>query len=191
MLFLWNLGFNAGFGGWITTYSPLAVSRLGIPIVQVAFIFAAFGIGSIVIGPWLAGLADRRGRRGMVAFGSILVLIHIATLIAAAPLPMVYGTAVMAGGGLAAAQASWFALLGVATDGGRRGRAFGLVTALSNLGVIIGATAAAAAWEAYGISAGMGVAMVALALATASLVFVRPEPGAPVPDASASRAAGT
>ncbi len=177
LLSMWNLGFNASFGGWITTYSPLATTRLGIPVVQVALIFAAFGIGSVVIGPWLAGIADRRGRRGMVAIGSILVLGHIATLVVAAPVPVVFGTAVVAGGGLAAAQASWFALLSVATDGGRRGRSFGTITALSNLGVIIGATLAAAAWEAVGITAGMAVAMVFLALGTVSLVFVRGHDG--------------
>ncbi len=195
-LSLWNLGFNAGYGGWITTYSPLATTRLGIPVVQVALIFAAFGIGAIVIGPWLAGLADRRGRRGMVAIGSMFVLGHIATLIVAAPLPVVFGTAVIAGGGLAAAQASWFALLSVATDGARRGRSFGMVTALSNLGVIIGASLAAAAWEAVGITAGMGVAMVCFALGTVSLVLVRqasddgspPEPASDAPAAQASRA---
>ena len=175
LLSLWNLGFNAGFGGWITTYSPLATTRLGIPIVQIGLIFAAFGVGSIVLGPWMAGIADRRGRRGMVAFGSLLVIAHIATLVVAAPLALVFATAVVAGGGLAAAQASWFALLSVATDGGRRGRSFGMVTALSNLGMIIGATLAAAAWEAVDVTAGMSVAIVAVALGTMSLVFVRPE----------------
>lgn len=173
-LSLWNLGFNAGFGGWITTYSPLATSKLGIPIVQIGLIFAAFGIGSIVLGPWLAGIADRRGRRGMVAIGSSLVMAHILTLIVAAPIVVVFATAILAGGGLAAAQASWFAMLAVATDGGRRGRSFGMVTALSNLGMIIGATLAAAAWEAVDVSAGMTVAIAAVALGTISLVLVRP-----------------
>lgn len=174
LLSLWNLAFNAGFGGWITTYSPLATSKLGIPIVQIGLIFAAFGIGSIVLGPWLAGIADRRGRRGMVAIGSSLVMVHILTLIVAAPVALVFATAIVAGGGLAAAQASWFAMLSVATDGGRRGRSFGMVAALSNLGMIIGATLAAAAWEAIDVTAGMSVAIVALALGTLSLVFVRP-----------------
>ena len=114
----------------------------------------------------------------MVAFGSSLVLLHIGTLIVAAPLPVVFATAVLAGGGLAAAQASWFALLSVATDGGRRGRAFGIVTALSNLGMIVGATLAAAAWEAVDVVAGMSVAMIALALGTVSLALVRPAAGA-------------
>lgn len=173
LLGLWNLAFNVGFGAWITTYSPLATAKLGIPIVQIGLIFAAFGIGSIVLGPWLAGIADRRGRRGMVAVGSVLVILHIGTLVAAAPVTIVFATAVVAGGGLAAAQASWFALLSVATDGGRRGRSFGLVTALSNLGMIVGATLAAAAWETIDVTAGMSVAIVAIALGTASLVFVR------------------
>ncbi len=179
LLALWNLGFSAGYGGWITTYSPLATTRLGIPVVQVALIFAAFGIGAIVLGPWLAGIADRRGRRTMVAVGSILVLAHLVTLLVAAPHAVIFGSAVIAGGGLAAAQSAWFALLGVATDGGRRGRAFGLVTALTNLGIVIGATLAAAAWESFDVTAGMAAAVVCFSLGTASLALVerdRPEP---------------
>ncbi len=179
LLALWNLGFSAGYGGWITTYSPLATTRLGIPVVQVALIFAAFGIGAIILGPWLAGIADRRGRRTMVAVGSVLVLAHLVTLLVAAPHAVIFGSAVIAGGGLAAAQSAWFALLGVATDGGRRGRAFGLVTALTNLGIVIGATLAAAAWESFDVTAGMAAAVVCFSLGTASLALVerdRPEP---------------
>lgn len=178
-LALWNLGFNAAFGGWITTFAPFAKDELGMPINQVTLIFAMFGLGSIIIGPWLSRIADRSGRRRMIAIGSILVIANLGSLIAHAPVWAIFATAIAAGGGLAAAQSSWFALLTVATDGGRRGRSFGVVTALSNLGVVVGATLASGIWQDAGIDRALLVAAGFMALATGSLVLVR-EPCEPV-----------
>lgn len=174
-LALWSLGFNAAFGAWITTFGPYAQDRLALPVNQVTLIFAMFGLGSIVIGPWLSRRADLGGRRRMVAIGSVLVLVNLAAMIERAPVPAIYGSAILAGGGLAAAQASWFALLTIATDGGRRGRSFGLVTALTNLGVIAGATVASEVWQEAGIDQALFVAAGFMVLATASLALVRHE----------------
>ena len=63
-------------------------------------------------------------------------------------------------------------LLGIATDGGRRGRAFGTVSALSNLGVIAGAIAASTAWSLVSLQAGMVTSAAFLVLAAASLLLV-------------------
>jgi MFS family permease len=175
---LWNLCFSAAYGGWITTFAPYSTANLGMHPSQVALIFAFFGLGSIVIGPYLSRVADRNGRRRMVAIGTALVLVNFGALIVGAPLALIYASAVVAGGGLAAAQSAWFALLSVATDGGRRGRSFGFVTALSNLGVIAGATLASQIWERIGLWEGLIAAGSFLVLAAASLVFVprdRPE----------------
>lgn len=169
---LWNLGFSAAYGGWITTFGPYAQDRLGLPVNQVTLIFAMFGLGSIFIGPWLSRRADRSGRRRMVALGSVLVLGNLAAMIVRAPVPVIFGSAIVAGGGLAAAQSSWYALLTVATDGGRRGRSFGLVTALSNLGVIAGATLASEVWQGTGIDQALLVAAGFMGLAIASLGLV-------------------
>ena len=171
-LALWNLGFNAAFGAWITTFAPFAKDELGMPINQVTLIFAMFGLGSIVLGPWLSRIADRSGRRRMIAIGSVLVIVNLASLIAHAPVWAVFATAVGAGGGLAAAQSSWFALLTLATDGGRRGRSFGIVTALSNLGVVAGATLASGIWQDFGIDRALLVAAGFMVLAAVSLVLV-------------------
>jgi predicted MFS family arabinose efflux permease len=173
-LSLWNLGFSAAYGAWITVFGPLATTRLGLPAGLVPWIFAAFGIGSIVLGPVLARWADLRDRRTMVAIGSGLVLLNAMSMVLAAPIWVVFGTAIFAGGGLAAAQSSWFALLTVATDGGRRGRSFGYVTALSNLGVVIGATVGSRVWQLSGdVTNAMWVACACIVLAAASLLFVR------------------
>lgn len=171
-LALWSVGFNAAYGGWITTFAPYSTSVLGLAPSYVALFFVPFGAGAIVLGPFLARVADRTGRRRMVALGTAMVILNIAALIASAPVELIYGTAVVTGGGLAAAQASWFALLGVATDGGRRGRSFGLVSALSNLGVIAGAAVASTAWSLVGLREGLITSAVFLVLAIASLALV-------------------
>lgn len=169
---LWSVAFNAAYGSWITTFGPYSTQVLGLPQSFVQLFFAPFGLGAIVLGPILARLADRTGRRRMVAFGTGLVLVNILTMIAAAPVAILYATALLAGGGLAAAQASWFALLAVATEGGRRGRSFGLVSALSNLGVIVGASIVSTAWATVGLWAGMVSASVFLVVAIATLAVV-------------------
>lgn len=172
-LFLWNVSFSAAYGGWITTFAPFSTERLGMAAGGVAIVFTFFGIGSIVIGPALARVADRTGRRRMVALGTLLVLVFFAASLGGLPPIGLYGAAVVSGGGLSAAQASWFALLTVATDGGRRGRSFGFVTALSNLGVIAGASLASQVWERVGITEGLATAALFLVLGVASLALVR------------------
>jgi MFS family permease len=189
MLGLWNLGFSAAYGGWITTFGPYAEDRLGLPVNQVTWIFGMFGLGSIALGPWLSRYADRTGRRRMVAFGSILVLGNLASMIVQAPLLVIFASAIIAGGGLAAANASWFALLTIATDGGRRGRSFGLVTALTNLGVIAGATLASEIWQQRGIDQALLVAAGFLVLATLSLLLVRIDQGPPASSEAGEAAA--
>jgi MFS family permease len=181
-LSLWNLGFSAAYGAWITSFGPLATTRLGMPAGLVPWIFGMFGIGSIILGPVLARWADLRDRRTMVAIGSSLVLFNILSLVLGTPVWLVFATAIVAGGGLAAAQSSWFALLTVATDGGRRGRSFGYVTALSNLGVVIGATLGSRVWQITGdVTNASWVAGACIVLAVASLLFVKPEPVRSVP----------
>ena len=171
-LALWSLAFNASYGSWITTFGPFSKDVLGLPQVFVQLFFAPFGLGAILLGPFLARTADRAGRRRMVAFGTALVLSNTLALLAHADVAVLYATAFVAGGGLAAAQSSWFALLAVATDSGRRGRSFGLVSALSNLGVIAGASIASTAWAVVGLQGGIVSATVFLVVAIATLALV-------------------
>jgi MFS family permease len=176
-LALWSLAFNASYGSWITTFGPYSEDVLGLPQLFVQLFFVPFGLGAILLGPLLARFADRTGRRRMVAFGTALVLANTAALIVAAPLWLLYATAALAGGGIAAAQSSWFAMLAVATDQGRRGRSFGLVSALSNLGIIAGASIASSAWAAVGLQAGIVSAMAFLVVAIGVLALVPADRG--------------
>ena len=164
-LFFAQLALNIGFGAFITTYAIFAVGSLGWTAVDVGVAWSMFGIGSVVLGPWLARQADRTGRRRMAVLGVIPVVCFGLVFAAGAPQPLVYVAAVAAGGGLTGFEASWFALLGTATDEGRRGRVFGTVSALTNLGVVVGALGAARIWEQADIQVAVVLAAVAFALA--------------------------
>ena len=60
-------------------------------------------------------------------------------LVIGLPQPAVFGLAVLAGGGLTAFSASWYALLADTASERRLGRTFGIINALSTLGIVVGA----------------------------------------------------
>lgn len=161
ILLLAQIALNSGFGAFITTYGPFAEERLGWDTAQIGFVFALFGLGSITLGPWLARQADLRGRRNVGVLGTVPVIAFGLVYWLQAPWPVLYAASVLAGAGLTTVGASWYALLADATEGGRRGRRFGTVTALGNLGIVVGATIAAQLWE---ITADVGVGFLIAAI---------------------------
>ena len=163
LLFLVQTSFQAGFGAFITTYAVFVQERLGWATAEVGLVFSAFGLGSILFGPLLANLADRRGRRDVAILGAGLILLFPIVFVAEAPRVILYPVSVLAGAGVTALEASYFALLADATDGGRRGRAYGWISALSSLGIVVGATAASQLWERTG-DVGLGLLMTAVGL---------------------------
>jgi MFS family permease len=168
-----NVALLAGFGAFITTYAPFATDVLGWSRTEIGIVFALFGLGSIVVGPWLGHLADQRGRRPIAILACIPIVIFTLVLVAGAPKPVIYGAAIVGGGGVAGFEAAWYALLVNATGGVRGGRLFGTISALSTLGIVVGANAAANLWELVDIHA--GVLVVAVAAACAGLaMFVFP-----------------
>ena len=176
-LLLVNLGLSGAYGAWIVTYGVYATTQLGWPTGDVAWVFGYFGLGSIILGPYLSRQADRRGRRLLAAIGLTLVSSWTLLLLLGLPQGLLFPTAILAGGGLTVSQSSWFALLGEATGGGRRGRSFGLVTALSNMGIVAGAFAATATWNRLDVHAGLGTSLAFLSLAILALAIVRrPQP---------------
>jgi DHA1 family multidrug resistance protein-like MFS transporter len=170
ILLVSNLALMSGFGAFITTYAPFATANLGWSKAEVGIVFSMFGLGSVVLGPWLARRADRTGRRRMAILGMIPLVGFTLALALALPRPVLYATAIAGGGGLTAFEASWFALLAGATDDGRRGRAFGFVTAVSNLGIVVGALLAAQAWELVDIRLGVLLPSISLGIAGATLL---------------------
>ena len=170
---LWSVGFNAAYGGWITTFAPVldAGARARAELRR-AVLRAFRGRARSCSGPRSPASPTGRDGAGWSPSARGSCSRTSSTLAVGAPVALIYGTAVVAGGGLAAAQSSWFALLGVATDGGRRGRSFGLVSALSNLGVIAGAAVASTAWATIGLREGLISSGVFLVLAAASLALI-------------------
>ena len=186
VLFFAQLALNTAFGAFITTYAIFATGSLAWTAVDVGVAWSMFGLGSVFLGPWLARQADRTGRRRMAVLGCIPVVCFGLAFAADAPKLLVYVTAIAAGGGLTGFEASWFALLATATDEGRRGRVFGTVTALGNLGVVVGALAAARIWEQVDIH--LAVIMTAVGFGLAGLIMLAhpvDRPVAPVGPAAA------
>jgi DHA1 family multidrug resistance protein-like MFS transporter len=178
VLLLANLALMAGFGSFITTYAPYATTRLDWSLAEVGILFSVFGLGDIFLGPWLANMADRHGRRRVGALATVPITAFSVALVAGIPSIVLYPIAAIAGGGIAGFSAAWFALLGAATGGPRGGRTFGAISAISSLGIVVGAMTAAQLWERVDIRAGMLVTVVAVIVAGVALYAYR-EAGEP------------
>jgi len=174
ILLLANLALLASYGAFITTYATLATTRLGWSVVDVGIAFSFFGAGSILLGPWLAHLADRIGRRRIATLAPLALVAFGAALVIGLPQPIIYGIAILAGGGLTAFSASWYALLADSAGPHRMGRVFGIVNAASTIGIVIGSVTAAELWTRVDISAGMLVGVVAPLVSVAAMLAFRP-----------------
>jgi MFS family permease len=187
-----NLLLLIGFGGWITSYAPFATQRLGWSTFDVGIIFTVFGIGDITLGPWLGHLADRTGRRRMAVLASIPIFLFGFVLFFNLPRPFFYAISFVTGAALTAYNASWFALLTTAVPAARRGRVFGVVSAVAQTGTVIGAMGASLIWQLTDV--GGGVLLASCAALGAGLVLlllpreVRPGPS---PAPRAPEASGT
>ncbi len=170
ILLVAQIALMSGFGSFITTYGPFAEERLGWTTAEIGFVFALFGLGSILLGPWLARQADLRGRRDIAILGTLPVIVFAIAYRLEAPWPVLYGVSILAGAGVTSVGAAWYAMLADATDGGRRGRRFGTVAALGNLGIVLGATLAAQLWEQTG-DAGVGFVIAGFSLAVCAVAF--------------------
>lgn len=179
-----NLGLNAAFGSFITTYAPLATTELAFSTAEVGILWSLFGVGDIVIGPWLAHIGDRTGRRRMAILASLPILVFAISFVAELPRPLLFASAVVAGAGLAAFGACWYALLAMAAPPARQARVIGTVMALSNLGIVVGASLAAGVWDAASLRMAAAVPAFATVAAALGLLFVPPD--RPERDAEAS-----
>ena len=183
-----NLFLLVGFGSWITTYAPFATQRLGWSTVDVGVIFTLFGLGDITLGPWLGHLADRFGRRRMAVVAAIPIFLFGFVLVFELPKPFFYGISFVTGAALTAYNASWFALLTSAVPAARRGRIFGVVSAVGQSGTVAGALGASALWQAFGVEWGLIVG--SFAALSAGLVLLT-LPGSASPARRDPEPAGT
>jgi MFS family permease len=168
-----NSALLASYGGFITTYAPLATSRLGWSIVEVGIAFSFFGAGSILLGPALAHLADRIGRRRVATVAPLALMGFGLGLVTGLPQPVVFALALLAGGGLTAFSASWYALLADAAGEHRLDRTFGIVNAMSTLGIVVGSVTAAELWSRVDVGAGMLVGSLAPLVTVGAMLAFR------------------
>jgi MFS family permease len=187
-----NLLLLIGFGGWITSYAPFVTTRLGWSTFDVGIIFTIFGIGDITLGPWLGHLADRTGRRRMAVLASIPIFMFGFIVFFGLPKPFFYAISFVTGAALTAYNASWFALLTTAVPSARRGRVFGVVSAVAQTGTVIGAMGATAIWQLSDVGGGLILSSTAALGAGLVLLLLPPEvrPGAS-PTPRAPEASGT
>ena len=170
-----NLLLLIGFGGWITSYAPFVTTRLGWSTFDVGIIFTVFGIGDITLGPWLGHLADRTGRRRMAVLASVPIFLFGFVLFFNLARPVFYAISFLTGAALTAYNASWFALLTVAVPAARRGRVFGVVSAVAQTGTVIGAMGASAIWQLTDVGGGILLASIAALGAGLVLLLLPPE----------------
>lgn len=176
----------SSFGSFITTFAPYATERLSWSTGEVGIVFSVFAAGTITLGGPLGALADRRGRRLVGTYATIPVLLFSLSLALALPRPVIYTFAFLGGAGITTFAACWFALLTEASPDARRGRTFGIVNAISNLGIVVGANGAAAIWEAGDIRLAMALTGAGATLAglTLSLLPRGTPPARAVPAAA-------
>jgi MFS family permease len=74
VLFAAGLCFWAGLAGLLPTL-PLFIETLGAKGSQIGIVMASFAIGLLVTRPWLARLADERGRRLVLLIGIVAIAI--------------------------------------------------------------------------------------------------------------------
>jgi MFS family permease len=173
-LLLANGALLASYGAFITTYAPLATTRLGWSILEVGIAFSFFGAGSIALGPWLGHMADRYGRRRVAILAPLPLTAFGLGLVAGLPQVAIFGLAFLGGGGLTAFSAAWFALLADTAGERRLSRTFGIISAASSIGIVAGALAASQLWERVDITAGTLLAAVAPILAGLAMLAFRP-----------------
>ena len=171
-----NLALMASYGAFITTYAPLATTQLGWSIIDVGIAFSFLGAGSIVLGPALAHLADRIGRRRVAIVAPLPVTAFAIGLVIGVPQPAVFALGFVAGGGLTAFQASWYALLADTAGERRLARTFGVISAASSAGIVVGALAAAELWTRVDIVAGMLLAAATTVLAALAMIALHRHP---------------
>ena len=169
-----NLALLASYGAFITTYAPLATGRLGWSIVDVGIAFSSLGAGSIILGPWLAHLGDRIGRRRIALAAPLPIGAFGFGLVAGLPQAAVVALAFLAGGGLTAFSASWYALLADTAGERRLERTFGVISAASTGGIVLGALSAAELWTRVDIVAGMLLASLTPLVTCLAMLAFRP-----------------
>lgn len=128
-------------------------------------------------------LADRIGRRGLVAVGWVLGALQLFGFgFATSPLELA-GLFVLVGLYLGLSEGNEKALLADLAPGALKGTAFGLYNLALGVALLVASWATGALWDLYGARAAFGAGAVSALLGACLLVFVPLPPRGPAPTA--------
>jgi MFS family permease len=181
VLLLAEMALVAGYGSFITTFAPFAADVRRWSTTEIGIAFSLFALGNLIAAPWIGAAADKWGRSRVGAVATLPITVFAVALLFPISTAILYLLVLGAGAGVAGFTASWFATLGAATGGPQGGRAFGIVTSISSLGIVVGALLAGQLWEALDIRDGMAVTVVAMVLAGVFMALYGDRPRVPRP----------
>ncbi|MGH2520366.1 MAG: MFS transporter, partial [Chloroflexota bacterium] len=162
----------AAYGGVFTIYPLFATQQMSWSVLDVGLLVSAFGCGAILIGPRLARLADRTNRAAVGTFCLWAVALWLALTLELAPSAVIFALGFAAGGAFAAYNGAWYALLTASIPPAMQTKVLAVVLAVSQLGVVAGATASSAAWQVWSIVVGLMVVVAAALMASATMAVL-------------------
>jgi predicted MFS family arabinose efflux permease len=183
-LFLDMLGY-----GLVVPVIPVGSARLGAGAAPIGLMFASYGLALFLMTPVLGAIAGRMRRRTLLVLGLAGLAASTTLFGLATTLATLVAARILQG---AAAAASWVAGLALLAEGiapERRGRAFGIVSAASALGILLGPPLGG--WLADGCGPCAPFMAVAAAAAAWALVALAKLNGREPPRPSARTSAAT
>lgn len=156
---------------------PLYGLSLGASPLQLGLMTSGFAIANGVAQFASGILMDRYGARRfiMAVLSSIPIFLFGFIVFFGLPKPFFYAISFVTGAALTAYNASWFALLTTAVPAARRGRVFGVVSAVAQAGVVVGAMGATAIWQLTDVGGGLILSSTAALGAGLVLLLLPPE----------------
>lgn len=162
-----SVAFTAVYGAEIVLYADAAVGILGIGDGGLAFMWAAVGVGGILV----AGLTNRIAARPQLA-----AVLAASVFVAALPMmalsvvraePLIYALLLVEGGAVIVADVVSVTMLQRSVSGEVLGRVFGILDSLMVAGIVVGSLLASLALDLVGIEpalVGAGGLLVAVTL---------------------------
>ena len=155
----------------------LKAQNVGMPIALVPIVLVVMNI-VYALAAYPAGAAsDRLGRRGMLAVGTVMLMVADVVLAVAGDIALVLGGVAVWGLHMGLTQGLLAALVADTAPEDLRGTGFGLFNLASGLALLAASVVAGALWDGFGPSATflIGAALAALALVAVGLLLDRPK----------------
>lgn len=138
MLSLVDLAYFTGVGVMIPAVPLYAAGPLGADKAGVGLVVGAFSITALILRPYAGRLADRRGRRYLLAGGALAFALIVAAHVFATSLPVLIVLRLLLGAAEAFFFVAGFAMLADVAPAGRTGEALSFNSLALYLGVALG-----------------------------------------------------